>query len=83
MHTMHRWLVLQANLEEEDEMGKMVGVAGNVAAIVGILLAFGAGLARVLGLYLVSGYTTMTLFQVGTGFMVLACLCKLQTMQQR
>ena len=80
---MHRWLVLQANLEEEDEMGKMVGVAGNVAAIVGILLAFGAGLARVLGLYLVSGYTTMTLFQVGTGFMVLACLCKLQTMQQR
>ena len=80
---MHRWLVLQANLEEEDDMGKMVGVAGNVAAIVGILLAFGAGLARVLGLYLVSGYTTMTLFQVGTGFMVLACLCKLQTMQQR
>jgi hypothetical protein len=75
--------VLQVNLEEEDDMGKMVGVAGNVSAIVGILLAFGAGLARVLGLYLVSGYTTMTLFQVGTGFMVLACLCKLETMQQR
>ena len=62
-------------------MGKMVGVVGNVSAIVGILLAFGAGLARVLGLYLVSGYTTMTLFQVGTGLMVLAVLCKLETMQ--
>ena len=62
-------------------MGKIVGLVGNVAAIMGILLAFGAGLARVLGLYLVSGYTTMTLFQVGTGLMVLACLCKLETMQ--
>jgi hypothetical protein len=61
----------------------MLGVAGNVSAIVGILLAFGAGLARILGLYLVSGYTTMTLFQVGTGLMVLACLCKLEAMQQR
>jgi hypothetical protein len=64
-------------------MGKMVGVVGNVSAIVGILLAFGAGFARILGLYLVSGYTTMTLFQVGTGLMVLACLCKLETMQNR
>ena len=64
-------------------MGKLLGVVGNVSAIVGILLAFGAGLARVLGLYLVSGYTTMTLFQVGTGLMVLACLCKLETMQRR
>ena len=62
-------------------MGKMLGIAGNVSAVVGILLAFGAGLARVLGLYLVSGYTTMTLFQVGTGLMVLACLYKLETMQ--
>jgi len=62
-------------------MGKIVGLVGNVSAIMGILLAFGAGLARVLGLYLVSGYTTMTLFQVGTGLMVLACLCKLETMQ--
>ena len=68
---------------EEGDMGDVIRLVGNVSAIVGILLAFGAGLARVLGLYLVSGYTTMTLFQVGTGFMVLACLCKLETMQQR
>ena len=64
-------------------MEKIVGVVGNVSAIMGILLTFGAGLARVLGLYLMSGYTTMTLFQVGTGLMVLACLCKLETMQRR
>jgi len=70
------------NLEESD-MGDVIRLVGNVSAIAGILLAFGAGLARVLGLYLVSGFTTMTLFQVGTGLMVLACLCKLQTMQNR
>ena len=64
-------------------MGNMLRVIGNVSAIVGVLLAFGAGLGRVMGLYLVSGYTTMTLFQVGTGLMVLACLCKLETMQNR
>ena len=64
-------------------MGDVIRLVGNVSAIAGILLAFGAGLARVLGLYLVSGFTTMTLFQVGTGLMVLACLCKLQTMQNR
>ena len=63
-------------------MGKILGLVGNVAAIAGILLAFGAGLARVLGLYLVSGYAAMTLFQVGTGLMVLACLCKLEAMQR-
>lgn len=74
---------MHVDLGEEGNMGKIVGVVGNVSAIVGILLAFGAGLARVLGLYLVSGYTTMTLFQVGTGLMVLACLCKLETMQNR
>jgi len=64
-------------------MGNMLGVLGNVSAIVGILLAFGAGVTRILGFYLVSGYTTMTLFQVGTGLMVLACLCKLEALQNR
>ena len=64
-------------------MGDVIRLVGNVSAIVGILLAFGAGITRILGLYLVSGYTTMTLFQVGTGLMVLACLCKLEVMQKR
>ena len=64
-------------------MGRIIELVGNVSAIAGVLLAFGSGLARVLGLYLVSGYTTMTLFQVGTGLMVLACLCKLEVMRNR
>jgi hypothetical protein len=64
-------------------MENVLRLVGNVSAIVGILLAFGSGLARIMGLYLVSGYTTMTLFQVGTGLMVLACLCKLEVLQNR
>jgi len=64
-------------------MGKTIELVGDVSAIAGVLLAFGSGLARVLGLYLVSGYATMTLFQVGTGLMVLACLCKLEAMRNR
>ena len=68
---------------EEGDMGDVIRLVGNVSAIVGILLAFGAGVTRILGLYLVSGYATMTLFQVGTGLMVLACLCKLEAMQHR
>ena len=63
-------------------MCRFIGLVGNVSAVAGVLLAFGAGVARMLGMYLVSGYTTMTLFQVGTGLMVLACLCKLEAMQR-
>lgn len=64
-------------------MENVLRLVGNVSAIVGILLSLGAGVARIMGLYLVSGYTTMTLFQVGTGLMVLACLCKLEALQNR
>ena len=64
-------------------MGRILGIVGNVSAVAGVLVAFGAGVARMLGMYLVSGYTTMTLFQAGTGLMVLACLCRLEAMQRR
>ncbi len=64
-------------------MGKILVVVGNVAAIVGVVLALGAGVARALDLYIVSGYAMMTLFQVGTGLMVLACLCKLEILLGR
>ena len=61
----------------------MLTLVGNIAALAGLLVCGGAGGARVLGFYQVSGYSTMTLFQVGTGLMVLACLCKLQGLQTR
>ena len=59
-------------------MDRMITLVGNISALAGILLSVGAGVARLLGFYLISGYATMTLFQVGAGLMVLACLCKLE-----
>ena len=64
-------------------MERMITLVGNLSALAGILLCVGAGIARVLGHYLISGYSSMTLFQVGTGLMVLACLCKLENLVSR
>ena len=61
-------------------MERITTLVGNVSALAGILLCGGAGVARLLGHYLISGFTTMTLFQIGTGLMVLACLCKLESL---
>jgi hypothetical protein len=58
----------------------MITLVGNISALAGILLCGGAGTTRLLGYYLISGFTTMTLFQIGTGLMVLACLCKLESL---
>ena len=61
-------------------MERMITLLGNISALAGILLCTGAGVARLLGIYIASGYTTMTLFQIGTGLLVLACLCKLESL---
>ena len=61
-------------------MDRMITLVGNIAALAGMLLCFGAGITRLLGFYLAAGYATMTLFQVGTGLMILGCLCKLESL---
>lgn len=58
-------------------------LAGNISALLGVLLCIVAGLARVAGFHVASGFATMTLFQVGTALLVLACLCKLQSLLVR
>jgi hypothetical protein len=61
-------------------MERMLVLIGNLSALAGILLCGGAGIARLMGYYLTFSYATMTLFQIGTGLMVLACLCKLESL---
>ena len=61
-------------------MERMIMMLGNISALAGILFCAGAGGARLLDIYITSGYTTMTLFQIGTGLLVLACLCKLESL---
>ncbi len=64
-------------------MERTIMLVGNISALVGMLLCGGAGVTRLLGHYLTSGFATMTLFQIGTGLMVLACLCKLEALLRR
>ena len=64
-------------------MERVITIIGNLAALVGILLCLVSGVARATGSYLIAGYAAITLFQAGTGLMVLACLCKLETLLMR
>ncbi len=64
-------------------MEQLLERSGNAAAILGVLLCLGAGLARVAGAYYVMGYEAMTLFTGGMGLMLAACLAKLHALGMR
>jgi hypothetical protein len=61
----------------------LIGIAGNVAAIAGILLCVLAIAARMLGIYDIAGVDAIALFTVGVGLMVFACLAKLHLLTVR
>jgi hypothetical protein len=64
-------------------MQQILNLAGSTTAVVGILLCAISGLARVSGLYYLAGYQSTTIFMVGTGVMVFACLVKLEALSTR
>jgi hypothetical protein len=64
-------------------MNKLISTAGDVAAVVGILLCVVTGVARLFGTYAIAGLGTMVLFTVGVGLMVFACLAKLHLLTVR
>ena len=64
-------------------MTKYIEWGGNAAAILGLLICLVAGLVRATGSYHVGAYGAMTLFNVGIGLMVAACLAKLHLIQPR
>jgi len=61
-------------------MQQLLTLTGTIAAIFGILLCAVSGLARLSGLYHLAGYEATTIFSVGTGVMVFACLVKLEVL---
>lgn len=61
-------------------MDKMLSMVGNVAAIIGLLMCVVSGVVRLTGAFHLSGYSAMTIFLTGTGFMVLACLAKIEVL---
>ena len=61
-------------------MQQLLTLTGAIAAIFGVLLCAISGLARLSGLYHLAGYEATTIFTVGTGMMVFACLVKLEAL---
>lgn len=61
-------------------MKQLMNLAGSTAALLGILICAGSGLARLSGLYYISGHQVTTIFIVGVGLMVFACLAKLEVL---
>ena len=61
-------------------MNKLIGIAGNVAAVAGTLLCALTGTARVFSVYELAGVDSIALFTVGIGIMVFACLAKLHVL---
>ena len=67
--------------KREDGVTKIIEMVGNAAAVIGILACLLGGATRVAGSYYLGAYSAMTLFNVGVGLMVAACLAKLHLMQ--
>ncbi len=61
-------------------MYRNLALAGSLAGILGALICFIAGLARIAGFYYLAGYQSTTVFDVGVGMMVFACMVKLETL---
>lgn len=64
-------------------MEKTLGVLSSVVAAVGVLVCVVSGLNRVIGSSFVGDFEAMTLFAVGVGLMVLACLIKLELLARK
>ena len=56
---------------------------GRTAGILGVLLCLAAGISRLTGNYYVADVEATTLFMVGTGLMVFACLLRLESLGNR
>ncbi len=57
--------------------------SGNAAAILGVVCCVLAAVGRLMGnFYLFGGVEAITVFVLGTGLMVYACLCKLELLQR-
>ena len=64
-------------------MTKLIGISGNLAAVVGILVCVLTIAARIFSIYEIAGIDAISLFTLGVGLMVFACLAKLHVLTVR
>jgi len=59
------------------EINRLIRWAGDIAALLGMAACAASGAFRLTGAYIVAGLELGTLFILGVGLMVFACLTKL------
>lgn len=64
-------------------MNKLLHSLGTASGLLGALICLVSGLTRVSGSFYLGGYAATTLFMVGLGLMVFACLLKLEALASR
>lgn len=64
-------------------MDKIINQTGTAAGLAGAAVCAVAGVARIAGNFHVGSYEATTLFTVGTGLMVFACLLKLEALLRK
>ncbi len=64
-------------------MERLILLAGNLAAVIGLVMSLGAGVVRLSGHFHLYGYSAMTIFTAGTGLIVIAILAKLEVLLLR
>lgn len=63
-------------------MYKHLALAGSISGIVGVMICLISGLARIAGYYYLADYQSTTVFNMGVGLMVFACLVRLETLSK-
>ncbi len=65
---------------KENTMYKHLALAGSISGMLGAMICLISGLARIAGYYYLADYQSTTVFNMGMGLMVFACLVKLETL---
>lgn len=63
-------------------MNKLIDHIANAAALLGIILTAGSGLARLLGMFHVGGFQTITIFNGGMGLMLIGIVGQLHSLKR-
>lgn len=63
-------------------MNKLIENFATATAMLGIAVTIGAGLARLLGMYHLGGFQTMTVFNGGMGLMLIGIVGKLHVLKR-
>jgi len=68
---------------EISQVERLISLAGNLVAVIGLMMCLVGGVVRLLGNFHLFGYSAMTIFIAGTGLMVMACLAKVELLLLR